>query len=64
MATKFEDRGYELGVAAFKKGLKAVPFHDPVLAQELKWSRHILELLEGWTRGWHTANATELVPVE
>ena len=64
MTTKFEDRGYELGVAAFKRGLKAVPVHDPALASELKGSKHILELLEGWTRGWHQANASEMVPSE
>lgn len=56
--TDFFQRGRELGRMAFEAGKPAAPVLDNFLRAELMGldPRRTVDLLAGWSRGWHESN--------
>ncbi len=55
------NRAAALGKAAFDRGAKSIPAHDPAMMETLRGreigDRRTLPELWAWSQGWHRANA-------
>ncbi len=56
------DKGVKIGGAAFGRGAVCTPCLDPSLMEVLAGCKKIIDLLDGWHRGWTEANLA--APVE
>lgn len=54
------------GKAAFERGAKAIPIHDPALMQILRENPGemgaCIPFLDAWSKAWHSANVAAPVP--